>query len=59
MTKYLQTFRRDESGAASTDWITLTASVVMLGLIAVTAVKTGSIEVGEGMVTQVNVSNGD
>ena len=59
MIEYLQTFCRDETGAASTDWVMLTASVVMLGLTAVTAVKAGSVEVGEGMVTNVSVSNGD
>ncbi|MEQ8895476.1 MAG: hypothetical protein RID23_00160 [Roseovarius sp.] len=59
MIQCLKSFCRDQSGAASTDWVMLTASMVMLGLTAVTAVKAGSVEVGEGMVTNISVSNGD
>ncbi|MEQ8291594.1 MAG: hypothetical protein RIA08_05250 [Roseovarius sp.] len=59
MLRCLQTFLRDETGAAGTDWVMLTAGAVMLGLTAVTAVKAGSVEVGEGMVTHISVSNGD
>lgn len=59
MIKCLNTFRRDETGSASTDWVMLTAGVVMLAMTAVTAVKAGSVEVGDGMVTSITVSNGD
>lgn len=59
MINRLISFRQDETGAASTDWVMLTAGVVMLAMTAVTAVKAGSVEVGENVATQVSVKNGD
>jgi len=58
MIECLKSFCRDETGS-SPDWVMLTAGVVMLGLTAVTAVKAGSVEVGEGMAVDISVTNGD
>ena len=37
----LKTFRNDESGAVTVDWVVLTAAIVGLGLVVMTTVSTG------------------
>ncbi|MEQ9239401.1 hypothetical protein [Roseovarius indicus] len=59
MLKYLQSFLRDESGVISTDWVMLTAGVVMLGVNATIAVQTGTVELSEVVSESVSVANGD
>lgn len=59
MYKCLNTFLRDESGVVSTDWIMLTAGVVMLGMNAMIAVQTGTVELSAVVKTSVSVANGD
>lgn len=49
-------FAREESGAISVDWIVLTAGVMMLGLTAVTAVKTASTQSVSGVLSSVSVA---
>ncbi len=36
-----KSFRNDEDGAVTVDWVVLTAAVVGLGIIAMTAINTG------------------
>jgi hypothetical protein len=59
MLKYLHSFFRDESGVISTDWVMLTAGVVMLGVNATIAVQTGTVELSEVVSESVSVANGD
>lgn len=59
MIKCLKTFSRDETGAVSTDWVVLTAAVIMLGVNAVAVAKTGSVEVGGNAMAGVSVPNGN
>ncbi len=42
MIKLLKTFRQDEDGAVTVDWVVLTAAVVVLAGTAYTAIETGS-----------------
>lgn len=42
MIKLLKTFRTDEDGAVTVDWVVLTAAVVALAGAAYTAIETGS-----------------
>ena len=37
----LKTFRNDDSGAVTVDWVVLTAAIVGLGLVVMTTVSTG------------------
>lgn len=37
----LKTFRNDESGAVTVDWVVLTAAIVGLGLVVMNTVSTG------------------
>ena len=41
MIKFIKSFRKDENGAVTVDWVVLTAAVVGLGIAGVTAVNTG------------------
>ena len=41
MLNFIKTFRNDEDGAVTVDWVVLTAAVVGLGIAGVTAVNTG------------------
>ena len=59
MLKYLHSFLREESGVISTDWVMLTAGVVMLGVNATIAVQTGTVELSEVVSESVSVANGD
>ena len=59
MLKYLHSFLRDETGVISTDWVMLTAGVVMLGVNATIAVHTGTVELSEVVSESVSVANGD
>ena len=42
MFKLFKTFRNDEEGAVTVDWVVLTAAVVGLGVAALAAVKGGT-----------------
>jgi Flp pilus assembly pilin Flp len=41
MTNLLKNFAKDESGAVTVDWVVLTAAIVGLGLLVITAVRPG------------------
>lgn len=40
--KLFKNFRNDEEGAVTVDWVVLTAAVIGLGVVALTAVKGGT-----------------
>lgn len=45
----LQDFTKDESGAVTTDWVVLTASIVGLAILSVSVVRSGTISLGSGI----------
>ena len=49
-----KTFRNDEEGAVTVDWVVLTAAVVGLGILAMAAINTGV----EGLNTDISSSIG-
>ncbi|MBZ0123956.1 MAG: hypothetical protein K8F31_08745 [Roseovarius sp.] len=49
-------FAREEDGAATLDWMVLTAGVMMLGLTAVTAVKSASVARATAITSGVSVA---
>ncbi|WP_397544475.1 hypothetical protein [Roseovarius salis] len=55
MTKLICLFTRDASGAASVDWVTLTAAVVVLGVSSVSAAQMGVIDLGSRVMDGVTV----
>jgi len=59
MFKPLKTFLKDETGAVSTDWVVLTAAVVMLGMNAVSVVDDGTASLTSQIGNSVKVSSGD
>ncbi|MCC1492252.1 Flp family type IVb pilin [Cognatishimia sp. F0-27] len=42
MMNFLKTFRRDEDGAVTVDWVVLTAAVVGLAIASYTAIETNA-----------------
>lgn len=59
MLERITTFARDETGAATTDWMVLTAGVTLLGLSAVTVVRITITEHAGDRVESVVVSGAD
>ena len=43
MLDLIRTFRADEDGAVTVDWVVLTAAIVGLGIAVLAAVKTGTV----------------
>ena len=43
MLDFLKTFRADEDGAVTVDWVVLTAAIVGLGIAVIAAVRTGTV----------------
>ncbi len=54
--KKLLDFFSDESGAVTVDWVVLTASILLFGMIFVAIVKTGQDEIGEAVGTTLSDS---
>lgn len=46
MLNYIKTFRRDEDGAVTVDWVVLTAAIVGIGIAIMTTVSTNTKELG-------------
>lgn len=49
MTRFLEKFRRDETGAVTVDWVVLTAAVVALAVAIVLALVNGAVGVSAGV----------
>lgn len=49
MLNFIRSFRRDESGAVTVDWVVLTAAVVALAVALVLALTNGSVGVSAGV----------
>jgi Flp pilus assembly pilin Flp len=52
MTKFMNSFVRDENGAVTVDWVVLTAAVVGLAIAAYGSISDGSAELTENIETQ-------
>ena len=50
----LKTFRNDESGAVTVDWVVLTAAIVGLGMVVMTTVGQGITDLSNDIVTDLN-----
>lgn len=48
----IKTFRNDEDGAVTVDWVVLTAAIVGLGIAVLTAVSGGVTTLGTGIKTE-------
>jgi Flp pilus assembly pilin Flp len=53
-----KTFKNDESGAVTVDWVVLTAAIVGLGLVVMTTVGGGIETLGDGIVTDLTTRSG-
>jgi len=51
-----KTFRNDEDGAVTVDWVVLTAAVVGLGILAMTAINTGVEDLSENIGTSLTAA---
>ena len=52
--KLFKSFRADESGAVTVDWVVLTAAIVGLGMVVMTTVGGGIEGLGKKIVTDLN-----
>ena len=50
----LASFKNDESGAVTVDWVVLTAAIVGLGMVVMTTVGGGITGLGDKVVTDLN-----
>ena len=48
--KFFKTFKNDESGAVTVDWVVLTAAIVGLGMVVMTTVGGGIEDLGVAIV---------
>ena len=55
--KLAKTFRNDEDGAVTVDWVVLTAAVVGLGIAVLTQVTSGTKTVTSNVSTHLNGTN--
>ncbi|TYB82968.1 Flp family type IVb pilin [Maritimibacter fusiformis] len=59
--KLMKTFRNDEDGAVTVDWVVLTAAIVGLGIAILTTVQTGTQTLADNISSEladITVSNG-
>ncbi|WP_102110145.1 Flp family type IVb pilin [Oceaniglobus roseus] len=52
--KFAKTFRNDEDGAVTVDWVVLTAAIVGLGIAVLTSVTSGTKTVTEAVSTHLS-----
>ena len=52
--KLAKTFRNDESGAVTVDWVVLTAAIVGLGIAVLTSVGTQVSTLGDAIATDIS-----
>ena len=57
--KLFKSFRADESGAVTVDWVVLTAAVVGLGLIVMTAIKPAINGLSQSIANEINDADND
>lgn len=49
MPKFFKTFRADEDGAVTVDWVVLTAAIVGLGISVIAVVSQGALDKSSGL----------
>jgi Flp pilus assembly pilin Flp len=49
MFNFIKTFRADEDGAVTVDWVVLTAAIVGLGIAVLTTVSNGAEDLADGI----------
>ncbi len=57
MMKFLNTFRKDEDGAVTVDWVVLTAAVVGLAIAAYSTIQTNAADLITSASTAVGTEN--
>jgi Flp pilus assembly pilin Flp len=55
MLNFINTFRADEDGAVTVDWVVLTAAIVLLGFVVLQAVSNGATDLAGDIET--NLTN--
>ena len=56
MLNFIKTFRADEDGAVTVDWVVLTAAIVGLGIAVLGSVKTGATTMAGNISTQLKTA---
>jgi len=54
MLNFIKTFRADEDGAVTVDWVVLTAAIVGLGIAVLASVRSGANTMADGVQTELN-----
>ncbi len=54
MLNFIKTFRADEDGAVTVDWVVLTAAIVGLGIAVLTSVGNGTTALGSKVSSQLS-----
>lgn len=57
MLNFIKTFRADEDGAVTVDWVVLTAAVVGLGIAVLSAVNTGANDLAGEIAGELTLTN--
>lgn len=56
MFDFIKTFRADEDGAVTVDWVVLTAAIVGLGIAVLTSVRGGATTMAENIGTELETA---
>ena len=54
MLNFIKNFRNDEDGAATVDWVVLTAALVGIGIAVISSVSGGTTAMGDKMSTMLS-----
>ena len=57
MLNFIKTFRADEDGAVTVDWVVLTAAIVGLGIAVMASVSGGAGNLANAIGTELNATN--
>ena len=57
MPDFIKTFRDDEDGAVTVDWVVLTAAIVGLGIAVMTTVGRATTDLGNKISSQLNAQS--
>jgi Flp pilus assembly pilin Flp len=58
MLNFIKTFRADEDGAVTVDWVVLTAAIVGLGIAVLTTVSGGANDLADGIGAELTAQGG-
>jgi Flp pilus assembly pilin Flp len=56
MLDFIKTFRADEDGAVTVDWVVLTAAIVGLAIAVLASVKTGAEDLANGIESELTTA---